>query len=47
MLRNLKPGHLSPEPDRPGSGSGGRMIVWCLVALTVASSAWLIFGAPI
>ena len=47
MPRTLKPGHLSPEPDRPGGGGHHRMVVWGLVAMTVVSSVWLMFGAPI
>ena len=47
MPRTLKPGHLSPEPDRPGGGGHHRMVVWGLVAMTVVSSVWLMFGEPI
>jgi hypothetical protein len=47
MPTDLKPGHLSPERNRSVKDGRIRVVVWSLVALTVVSSVWLMFGAPI
>jgi hypothetical protein len=47
MTRHLKPGQLCPDRERPGTEGRGMVVVWGLLALTVASAVWLMFGAPI